>query len=118
MRKTQLLKSKPIYLGLSILDLSKTVMYKLYSDYVKPKYGENAKLCYMNPESFIVHIRTEDTYKDIVENVETRFNSSDFELQKLLPQRKNKKVIGLIKDELAGEIMKEFVGLREKNIAI
>ena len=93
-------------------------MYKLYPDYVKPKYGENAKLCYVDPESFTVHIKTEDTYKDIVEDVETRFNSSDFELEKLLLQRKNKNVIGLIKDELAGEIMKEFVGLREKNIAI
>ena len=58
MRKTQILMNKPVYLGLSILDLSKTVMYEFWYDYVKPKYGENAKLCYMDTDSFIVHVKT------------------------------------------------------------
>ena len=75
MRKTQKLMKKPIYLGLLILDLSKTVMYELGYDYVKPKYGENSKLFYMDTGSFIVHLKTEDIFKDIAEHVETRFDT-------------------------------------------
>ena len=69
MRKTQILMNKPVYLGLSILDLCKTVMYEFWYDYVKPKYGENAKLFHMDTESFTVHVKTEDIYKDIAEYV-------------------------------------------------
>ena len=58
MKKTQILMNKPAYLGLSILDLSKTANYKFWYDYVKPKYGENAKFCYMDTDSFIVHLKT------------------------------------------------------------
>ena len=72
MRKTQIIMNKPVYLGLSILDLSKTLMYKFWYDYVKPKYGGNAKLCYMDTDSFIAHVKTYDIYKDIAEDVETR----------------------------------------------
>ena len=106
MRKTQILMNKPVYLGLSILDLSKTVMYEFWYDYVKPKCGENAKLCYMDTNSFIVHIKTEDIYKDIAEDVETRFDTLNFQLDRPLPTGKNKKVIGLMKDELGGQIIK------------
>ena len=56
MRKTQVLINKPVYLGLSILVLSKSVMYEFWYDYIKPKCGENAKLFYMDTESFIVHL--------------------------------------------------------------
>ena len=76
MGKTQILMNKPVYLGLSILDLSKTVMNEFWYDYVKPKYGENAKLCYMDTHSFIAHVKTNDIYKDIAEDVETRFDTS------------------------------------------
>ena len=58
------------YLGLAILDLSKTVIYEFWYDYLKPKYGENVKLCYMDTDSFIVHIKTDDIYKDIAEDIE------------------------------------------------
>ena len=78
MRKT-LLINKPVYLGLSISDLSKTVMYEFRYDYAKPKYGENAKLCYMDTDSFIVHVKTDDVYKEIAEDVGTRFDTSSFE---------------------------------------
>ena len=88
-----MLMNTPVCLGLSILDLSKTVIYEFWYDYVKPKYGENAKICYMNTESFIVHVKTDDIYKDIVEDIETRFDTSDFELDRPLPKGKNKKVI-------------------------
>ena len=103
-----------VYLGLSISDLSKTVMYKLWYNYVEPKYGENAKLCYMNTDNFIVHLKTDDIYKDNAQHVETRFGTSNFEIDRPLPRGKNKKVIGLMKYKLGGQIMKEFVGLRAK----
>ena len=106
--------NKFVYLGISILDLSKTVMYEFWYDYVKLKYSENAKLCYMDTGSFIVHVKTDDIYKDIVEYGKARFDTSNFEIKKPLPKVKNKKVIGIMKDELGGQIMKEFVKLRAK----
>ena len=111
--------NKPIYLGLSILELSKILMYELWYDYVKPKYGKKAKLCYMYPDSSIVYMKTDDIYKDIAEDVETRFNTLNYELKcnsidRPLPKGKNKKVIGLMKDELGGKIITKFVGLRAK----
>ena len=117
MRKTKILKNNRVYLGLSILDLSKIVMYELWYDCVKPKYGENTKLCYMDTDSFIVHVKTNDIYKDIAKYVETRFDTSNFEIDRPLPKGKNKKVIALMKDELGGQIMKEFFGLRAKTFS-
>ena len=72
--------NKSVYLGLSILDMSKTVMYEFCYDYVKPKHDENAKLCYMDTGSFIVHEEIDDIYKDIAEDAETRCNTSNYEL--------------------------------------
>ena len=112
MRKTQILMNTPVYLVLSILDRSKTVMYEFWYDYVKPKYGENANVCYMDTYSFIVHVKIDDIYKDIAKDVETRFEISNFKIDRPLPKGKNKKVIGLMKDELGGQITKEFGGLR------
>ena len=106
MRKTQTLMNKPVYFGLSILDLSKTVMHRFWIGYVKPKIGENAKLCYVDTDSLVVHVKTDDIYKYIAEDVETRFDTSNFELDRPLPKLKNEKVIGLMKDQLGGQIMK------------
>ena len=89
MKQAQILMNKSVYLGLSILDLSKIVMYEFSYDYRKPKYGENVKLCYMDTHSFIVHVKTDDIYKDIAEDVETRFGTSNFKLERPLPKRKN-----------------------------
>ena len=68
MRKTQILINKFVYLGLSILDLSKTVVHKFWYDYVKPKYGEKSRLCYMDTGSSIVYVRTGSIYKDIAKD--------------------------------------------------
>ena len=114
MKKTQILINKPAYLGLPILDLGKTVMFKFFYNYVKPKYGENTKLCHMDTGSFIVQIKTDDIYKDIAEDVETRFDTSKFESDRPLPKRKKKKLIGLIKNDSSGHIIIEFVRLRAK----
>ena len=113
MIKIQILMNKPVYIGLSILDLRKTVMYQFSYDYVKPKYGESAKPCYMDAGIFIAHVKTDDICKDIAENVETRFDTSNFKIDWLLPKGKNE-IIGLMKNELGGQIMKEFVWLRAK----
>ena len=83
--------NKPVHLGLSILELSIILVYEFWYDYVKLKYGEKAKLCYMDTETFIVYIKTEDVYKDIAEDVETRFYTSNYELDRPLPKRRNKK---------------------------
>ena len=99
MIKTQLLMNKPVYLGLSILDLSKNIMYEFWYDYVKPKYREKAKLCYIDTDSFIVHMKAGDIYKDIAKDVETRFDTSNYELERPLTEGKNKQVVGLIKEE-------------------
>ena len=94
-----------VYLQLSILDLSKTVMYKFWYDYLKPEYGENVKLCYMNKESFTVHVKKNDIYKHFAEDYETRFDTSNYGIDRPLPKGKNK-VIRLMKDEFRGQIMK------------
>ena len=78
MRKTQALMNKTVYLGLLILDQSKTVMYDFFHDYIKPKYGENEKICYIDTGNYIDHAKTEDIYKVIAENVEKRFDTSNY----------------------------------------
>ena len=117
MRKTKVKMNKPIYLGMSILDISKTLMYEYWYDYMKPKYGDNVKLCYADTDSFIIDIKTEDFYEDVANDVEKRFDTSNYEVDIPLPTGENKKVIGLMKDELEEEIMTEFVALRPKTYA-
>ena len=89
-------------------------MQEFKYDYVKPKYGQNAKLCYMDTESFIVPVKNHYIYTGVAEDAETGFETLKFEIDRPLPIGKNKKVIGLMKDELCGKIMKQFVGLRAK----
>ena len=115
MNKTRVKMNKPIYLGLSILDISKILMYEFWYDYMKPKYGNDVELCYMDTDSFVMNIKTEDFYKDIANDVEKRFDTSNYEVDRPLPTGKNKKVIGLVKDELGGKIITEFVTLRPKS---
>ena len=114
MKKTKVKMNKPIYLGLSILEISKILMYEFWYDYMKPKYNDNVKLCYMDTDSFIMNIKTNYFYKDISNDVENRFDTSNYEVNKPLPTGKNKKIIGLMKDELGGKIITEFLTLRPK----
>ena len=89
MKKTKVNMNKPIYLGLSILEISKTLMYEFWYDYMKPKYNNDIKLCYMDTDSFIINIKTNDFYKDISNDVEDRFNTSNYEVNRPLPTGKN-----------------------------
>ena len=100
MKKTKIKMNKPIYLGLSILDISKILIYEFWYDYMKPKYCNDVKLCYMDTDSFVMNIKTEDFYKDIANDFEKRFDMSNYEVDRPLPTGKDKKVIGLMKDEL------------------
>ena len=132
MKKTKVKMNKPIYLGLSILEISKILMYEFWYDYMKPKYNDNVTLCYMDTDSSVMHIKTNDFYKDIASDVENSFDTSNYKVntaettaepsslecsalaRRPLPTGKNKKVIGLMKDELGGKIITEFVTLRPK----
>ena len=114
MNKMRVKMNKPIYLGLSILEISKILIYEFWYDYMKPKYNDNVKLCYMDTDSFVMNIETEDFYEDIANDVEKRSDTSNYEVDRPLPTVKNKKVIGLMKDELGGKIIMEFVTLRPK----
>ena len=114
MEKTKVKMNKPIYLGLSIMEISKILMHEFWYDYMKPKYGNDVKLCYMDTDSFIINIKTNHFYEDIAYDVENRFDTSNYEVNRPLPMGKNKKIIGLMKDELGGKIITEFVTLRPK----
>ena len=112
--KTSVKMNKPIYLGLAILSLSKILMYDYWYNEMKPKYKDRIRLCYMNTDSFIIHIKTEDFYKDIADDVEKKYDRSNYAAERPLPMGNNKKVIGMMKYELGGKIMKELIGLRPK----
>ena len=78
MRKIKITMNKPVYLGQAILDISKLLIYEFYYDYLKPKYGDKLRLCYMDTDSFIIHIQTEDFYKDIADDVNKWFDTSGY----------------------------------------
>ena len=116
MKKTSLTMNKPVYLGMSILDLSKTLMYDFHYNYVIAKYGNKAKLLFTDTDSFLYEIQTEDFYKDISGDVKDRFDTSEYPEghPSGIPTGINKKVLGMYKDEAKGKNIKEFVGLRAK----
>ena len=89
-------------------------MYEFWYDYIKPKYQNNGKLSYMDTQIFIIHIKTEDVYENIENDLEKRFDTSNYGVERPLPTGKNKKVIELMREEVGGKIMTEFVALRPK----
>ena len=113
MKKTKIKMNKPIYLGMSILDISKTLTYEFWYDYIKPKYGDRAKLYYADNDSFAIYTITKDFFEDIADDVKIWFDTSNVD-KRPLPIGENKKVPSLFKDELGGEIIKKVVALRPK----
>ena len=116
MKKTEVKINKPIYLGQAVLDLSKTLMFEFRYDYLKPMYGDKIRLCYIDTDSFIMHIKTDDFYKDISADKDLWFDTSNFtkNYNRPLEIDKNKKVLGKFKDEIGGKIMTKFVALITK----
>ena len=116
MKKTKLDFNKPVYLGMCILDLSKTLMYDFHYNYIKKKYGDKSKLLLTDTDSLMYEIQTEDFYKDISEDVKNWFDTSNYpsDHSSGIPSGINKKVLGMFKDEANGDIIDEFVGLRAK----
>ena len=125
MAKTEIYMNKPVQIGMSILDISKTLMYDFYYGYLKPKYGEKIRLLFTDTDSLLFLIETEDFYKDISKDVHEWFDTSNYPQKdgsyllhtSGIPTGENKMVIGMFKDEVGGKIITEFVGLRAKNYA-
>jgi len=116
MKRTRLFYNKPIYLGMCILDLSKTLMYDFHYDFILKKYKDRAKLLFTDSDSLAYQIQTEDFYADIANDVKSRFDTSDYpeDHPSSIKTGINKKVIGMFKDESFGKQIDEFVGLRAK----
>ena len=120
MKKARVKMSKPLYLGMSILDISKTLMYSFWYDYVKPKYGDRAKLCYKNNNSFVIYIKTEDFFEDISDDVKIWFDTSndDKNDKRRLPIGKNKKVPDLLKMNQEERLLQRLLHLDQKHMHI
>src|SRR5271169_5740138 len=116
MKRTELFYNKPIYLGMCILDLSKTLMYDFHYNYIKKKYGDNAMLLFTDTDSLAYEIKTDDFYVDISGDIESRFDTSNYpkDHPSGIKTGVNKKVIGMFKDEACGKQIEEFIGLRAK----
>ena len=116
MKKTKLVFNKPVYLGMCILDQSKTLMYDFHYNYMKTKYMDRAKLLFSDTDSLAYEVQTDDFYKDISGDVAAKFDTSNFpkDHPSGIEAGHNKKVVGMFKDEAGGEIIEEFVGLRAK----
>ena len=116
MNKTKVYYNKPIYLGLCILDISKTLMYDFHYNYMKKKYGDKASMLFTDTDSLTYEIETEDFYKDINPDINRLFDTSNFpnDHESGIKTGMNKKVPGMFKDETGGKQILEFVGLRAK----
>ena len=117
LKKTKLYLNRPIYVGFSILDLSKVLMYQLYYEHMKAKYGCNAKLLFTDTDSLCYEIKTDDIYQDMLQDINL-FDTSEYGQSHSLYSLANKKVLGKMKDGTHGIPIQEFVGLRPKMYSI
>ena len=116
MKNTEVYFNKPVYVGQSILDLSKSLMFDFHYNYIEKKYGNKAELLFTDTDSLMYEIKTKDFYKDIYDDVKDKFDTSDYpsDHPSGIITGANKKVIGMFKDEVAGKQITHFVGLRPK----
>jgi len=113
MKKPTLYLNRPTYVGFSILDLSKVLMYEFHYNYIKIKFGNKATLLFTDTDSLCYNIQTQDIYKDMYEDLDL-FDTSGYAQDHFLYSTVNKKVLGKMKDECRGVPIREFVGLRPK----
>ena len=113
LRKKSIVLSRPVYVGFTVLDVSKTIMYDFHYRYAVAKYGHNVKLLMTDTDSLMYHIQTSDLYADMKKDLHV-FDTSDYPTSHPCYSLKNKKVVGLFKDETCGRPIREFVGLRAK----
>ena len=109
--------NRPVYTGMSVLELSKTLMYEFYYDHLALKYGSNCQLLYTDADCLLLEIKTEDVYKDKEKDL-YYYDTSDFPKDHPMHSQKNKKVLGKMKDECAGALISEVVCLRSKMYSI
>ena len=117
MHKSRLVLNRPIYVGMSVLDLSKSLMYDFYYNQMKAQYGDRVELLYTDTDSLLLEIQTEDVYSDMSEH-QSLYDTSDYPEDHPLHSKVNKKVLGKMKDECAGRVIEEYVGLRPKMYSI
>jgi hypothetical protein len=117
MHKSRLVLNRPIYVGMSILDLSKSLMYDFYYNQMKAQYGDHAELLYTDTDSLLLEIQTEDVYSDMSEH-QSLYDTSEYLEDHPLRSKVNKKVLGKMKDKCAGRVIEEYVGLRPKMYSI
>ena len=117
MHKDHILMNRPVYTGMCVLDLPKTLIYDFYYNHLEPKYGLNCQLLYTDTDSLLLDIKTEDVYKDMGENLDY-YDTSDFPKDHPLHSQMNKKVLGKMKDECKGALISEAVCLRSKMYSI
>ena len=117
MNKTIVTWNKPTYIGAAVLDLSKLVMYRFLYETIKPTYGEKAKLLYSDTDSLLLAIETKNLYADL-EKIADEFDFSDYPKDHFLYSDSNKKKVLKMKDEMNGEVIAEYVGLRAKMYSI
>ena len=117
MNKRKITFNKPTYVGMSILDLSKCLMYDFYYNELKRQYGDRCDLLYTDTDSLLLDIQTDDVYQDISQNMHL-YDTSDFPEGSPFRRQANKKVLGKMKDECAGTPIAEYVGLRPKMYSI
>ena len=117
MHKSRLVLNRPVYVGMSVLDLSKSLMYDFYYNQMKAQYGDRVELLYTDTDSLLLEIQTEDVYSDMSEH-QSLYDTSDYPEDHPLHSKVNKKVLGKMKDECAGRAIEEYVGLRPKMYSI
>ena len=119
-KQREVYMNKPLYLGQAILDYSKMLMYGFWYDYLQPMYNDTIELCYMDTDSFIIYVETDDFYKDISKDINKWFDTSNYgkDIDRPLEKSKNKKIIAKFKDILGGLIMSEFCAHRAKTYAV
>ena len=119
MKKTKIVFNKPVYIGVCVLDLSKTLMYDFHYNYIVPKYGNRQKLLFTDTDSLAYEMKTEDFFKDINDDVLKKFDTSGYSKDHPSDIKTgcNKKIVGMMKDECSGNIIRGFAWLRSKMYA-